>query len=191
MACNAHKQADRMASRHERKTIYPDYTYDVKVGRTALAEGRTLIEGVVFTKPKTKLGYGAPLADRIYGKNVLITLFPVTPYFEQWYDLRKKRENKLTAVYMSDSAFKYRLTTKSDDYGRFKFEKMKPGKYFLQAFLDWSESKNYKAFVGSGESGYGTTNYYQWQTYTQNHSDRLEKFIEVEAQQSTLSIKLK
>ena len=191
VACNAQKQADRIASRNEHKTLFPDYPFDVKLARTALTEGATTIEGVVFTKPKTKLGYSAPLAERIYGRNVLVTLIPVTPYFEQWYDMRKHKENKLTSVFMSDTAFKYRLTTTSDDYGRFKFTRMKPGKYFLQAFLDWGETKSYKENVGSGETGYGTVNYYQWKNYTQNHQDRLEKFVEVAPNETSVSVKLK
>ncbi len=184
--------ANRKAEKNTIKTLYPESSFDSVVARNALSYGNSTIEGVTFTKPKTQFGYKAPLAKRIYGANILVTLFPVTPYFTEWYNLRRAKEGKRTVCYMSDQAFRFRIETKTDDYGRFKFEKMKPGKYFLQAFLEWQNPVNYKRFVGSGYNNYGgTTDYYEWQTYYQQHKDRLEEFVEVEQDGSTVRVTLK
>ncbi|MFP3577735.1 hypothetical protein, partial [Brevibacillus sp. SIMBA_040] len=91
------------------------------------------IEGVASTKQKTVYGYKAPLAKKqLAPEGTLVTLYPLTPYFEEFIKLRKQKENKKTLVYISDEAYKYRIETKTDAYGRFKFEKLKPGKYFIE-----------------------------------------------------------
>lgn len=124
--------------------------------------------------------------------NVAVTLFPVTAYFNDWYRLRKSEENKKTSVYMSEQAFKYRITVQTDDYGRFKFVKMKPGKYFLQCIAGYSKSGSTPVYRGSGYNNYGgRTDYYEYQSYTNNYTDRIEKFVEITRDGQSLEIKLK
>lgn len=195
-SCNAVKDANRKAEKDERnkvKQLYPDYPFDSVLAQKAIGYGNAKIEGVAFTKPKTKLGYNAPFEKRIYGAGIVVTLFPVTPYFEQWYELRRKKADKKTVVYMSDQAFRYRIEAKTDNYGRFKFERMKPGKYFLQTFVDWYRPVSYKEYTGQqAVNAWGdVTNYYQWKTYNENHSDRLEKFVEITQDGSVVQVTLK
>jgi hypothetical protein len=71
-------------------------------------------------------------------------LFPVTPYFEEFYNMRKKYENKKTTVYMSEEAFKYRVEALTDNRGRFKFEKLKPGKYYLETIVNFTATASYQ-----------------------------------------------
>ncbi len=191
LSCSAQKEADRMAERNTVKTIYPESAFDSIAAKQALSYGTSSIKGVVFTKPKTQFGYNAPLAPRIYGKNLRITLLPVTPYFEAWYNLRKEKENKNTIVYMSKQSFRFRLEALSDEYGRFKFERLKPGRYFLQTNLAWVMPKGYNQYVGSGSDGWGTTNYYQYHTYNEQHNDRLEQFVEITQDGTVVEVKLK
>lgn len=189
VACNPIKQADRKAQKNTIVDLYPQYPFDSAEAKRALTYGEVNITGVVYTKAKND--YGIRMGKPIYGNNLMITLFPVTPYFNEWYAMRKQKENKRTRVFMSDTAFHYRLTTQSDEYGRFKFEKMRPGKYFVQAILDWYLTKNYKDYVGGGTDGYYSVSYYQWKTYNENHSDRLEQFIEIkEGQKENVVLKL-
>lgn len=190
-ACNPMKQADKRAAQNTVTTLYPEMYFDSTVAKRAIAYGKSTIEGVIFTKPKNDYGFKAPLAGRIYGTNLQVTLFPVTPYFQEWYRLRKKKEGKRTQVYMSEDAFRWRITTNSDDYGRFRFERMLPGKYFLQTFISWNEQKSYKQYVGTGYGTYSTVDYYQWQSYYQNHSERLEEFVEVKSDGTIVKVKLK
>jgi len=175
------------------KTVYyPQVPFDSLQAKSMLALGTSSIEGVAITGPKTALGYRAPLAPKIKAANVQLNLFPVTTYFEEWYRLRKKEENKKTSVYMSEEAFRWRITVQTDEYGRFKFTKMKPGKYFIQAIAGYTKSGTTPVYRGSGYNNYGgRTDYYEYQDYTNNYTDRLEKFVEITRDGQALEIKLR
>lgn len=175
-------------------TFYPETVFDSLQAKKALALGTGKITGVAFTKPKTPFGYKAPLANRIYANNMKIMLFPVTPYFESWYKLRKDKENlkKRRYVYMSDAAFKYRLEAITNSKGKFTFPDMKPGKYFLTGNLSWNSTKSYDEYTGSGYNNYGgQTDYYQRKHYTKSYEDRIETFVEVKKDGEIVEIKLK
>ncbi|MBN9297469.1 MAG: hypothetical protein J0I41_10680 [Filimonas sp.] len=188
MACNPVKQADRNAAKNTVVTVYPQSSFDSVAAKNALTYGTGSISGVVFKRVAKQKG--SIYTTKLWGKNVKVILFPVTPYFQEWYDLRKKKEGKLTRVYMSDAAVRFRVETFSDDYGRFTFEKMRPGKYFLQAFLDWYRPVNYKQYTGYATDGYYTTNYYEWKSYNEDHTSRLEEFVEVKSDGEMVQVKL-
>jgi hypothetical protein len=138
-----------------------------------LEYGNSTIKGVVYKKTN-KL---AIVNAKRYGANVTVTLIPATPYFMEYYNLRQEKENKRTKVYMADEAFKYRIEVKTDEYGRFKFEKMKPGKYFLQAMM--TTTNYYTQDVEVGTNSYGTR-FYEKQRQYESKTHRLEKFVEVQ-----------
>lgn len=70
-----------------------------------LAFGNSTIEGVASTK-QNNWGIKPLLGQKHYApKGTVVMLFPVTPYFEEFYSMRKKYENKKTTVYMSEEAF--------------------------------------------------------------------------------------
>ncbi|OBX20984.1 hypothetical protein A9996_18695 [Gelidibacter algens] len=130
--------------------IYPKEKFNKEASENHLAEGTSGIKGVLFTKEKSLFGFKAPLATKIYGINKSVLLFPVSDYFKSWYELRSKKENKKTRVYMSDEAFAQRFETTTDNFGRFNFEKLKPGKYFLQAFMELTITYNKEVNTGTG-----------------------------------------
>lgn len=168
-------------------TLYPEAVFDSIQAKKALALGKGKITGVAFTKT-------APLAPRIYADNMKIMLFPVTPYFEAWYKLRNSKENlrKRRYVYMSDAAFRYRLEAISNSVGKFTFPDMKPGKYFLTGNMSWSSTGSYNEHTGSSYGSYGTqADHYEKRYYTQNHEERLEKFVEVKKDGEIVEVKLK
>ncbi|PWS33451.1 hypothetical protein [Pedobacter paludis] len=176
----------------QKAAYYPQVPFDSLQAKSMLALGTSSIEGVAFTKPKSSFGYKAPLAPKILATNVTVTLFPVTTYFEEWYRLRKKEENKKTSVYMSQEAFRWRITVQTDEYGRFKFNKMKPGKYFIQSFASYSRSGTTPVYRGTGYNNYGgQTDYYEYQSYTNNYTDRIEEFVEITRDGQALEIKLR
>lgn len=168
-------------------TLYPEAVFDSLQAKKALALGKGKITGVAFTKT-------APLAPRIYADNMKIMLFPVTPYFEAWYKLRNSKENlrKRRYVYMSDAAFRYRLEAISNSVGKFTFPDMKPGKYFLTGNMSWSSTGSYNEHTGTSYGSYGTqADHYEKRYYTQNHEERLEKFVEVKTDGEIVEVKLK
>jgi len=172
------------------KVIYPEFAFDSLSAKDQLARGKGTIKGIAYTKEKNSFGFAPLMAQKIYATNTKIVLFPVTPYFESWYQLRKKKEGKKTYVYMSNEAFRFRLETKTDNYGNFTFTEMKPGRYFLQAFVDWYRTKSTNVYTGSGYDGYGRIDYYAPQYYNVNHSDRVEEFVEIKESGEVIEIKL-
>ncbi len=59
---------------------------------------------------------------------------------------------------MSEEAFKYRVEALTDDHGRFKFEKLKPGKYYLETIVNFTATASYQQQTGTTNTfnGYGT-----------------------------------
>jgi hypothetical protein len=107
---------------------------------------------------------------------------PVTPYVEEWYKLRKDKENikKRRFVYLSKEAYKYRLEAITNSDGEFTFPDMQPGKYFLKGLLDYTYKGTYNAYTGTGYNSYGgQTDYYQQKQYSKEIQDRIEEFVEV------------
>jgi hypothetical protein len=192
LACSPLKQADKMAKKNTKTVLYPEYSFDERSHKAALIKGTATIRGVLFTKQKQgMLGNKGLLAPKIYGQGVRVTLFPATPYFMAWYNLRQKKENKRTVVYMSEQAFKYRIEATTDEYGRFTFEEMRPGKYFIQAFLTTVYSHTADVQVGTGyTSSGGSVAYFEKQNYNTRQHERLERFIEVKKDGEVVEVKL-
>ncbi len=183
---------DRAAERDKITVLYPEIKFDLNEYKNAVAFGTSSIKGVLFTKEKNSLGIKPLLGAKTFGQSLTVTIFPVTSYFQAWYDLRENKENKRTLVYMSEEAFKYRMVTTTDDYGRFLFEKLKPGKYFLQAFMDVNFEHSRQVVVGTANNQYGgTTTYLGNENYLKQQSERLEKFVEIDTDGEIVEVKLK
>ena len=171
----------------QKTAYYPQVPFDSLQAKSMLGLGTSSIEGLAYAKVPGQWG-----SKKLYATNVVVTLFPVTAYFNEWYKLRGKLENKKNSVYMSEQAFRYRITVQTDEYGRFKFDKMKPGKYFLQSFASYSKSGSTPVYRGSGYNTYGgRTDYYDYQNYTNNYTDRIEEFVEITRGGQAIEIKLK
>ncbi|GAA4161501.1 hypothetical protein GCM10022217_27250 [Chryseobacterium ginsenosidimutans] len=169
----------------------PEVAFDSLQAKKMLAKGTATIKGIAFTKPKNNLGFKS--GQRIYANKIKVILFPVTPYFEAWYQLRKDKESlrKRRYVYLSDQAYRYRLEAVTNSDGEFTFPEMKPGKYFLQGFLGYTHYGTYNQYTGSGYNGYGgRTDYYQQKDYSVDHEDRIEEFVEVKENGEIVKVRL-
>lgn len=156
------------------RALFPLGTFDPAIAKAGLERGLSTIRGKACTK----------VDGRIFdAQGVKVVLFPVTPYLEEWYELREKKEGKNTNVYMSNEANQYRIETTADADGRFEFKGLKPGKYFIQIIHSFNQLKTAKVYTGSDSYQNGpvrtTTNYYYNQDYTVARAKRLEKFIEI------------
>jgi len=174
--------------------FYPKSSFDSLQAKKQLTKGKATIKGVAFTHPKSSIGVKPLLSPRILANQIKITLFPVTPYFEEWYQLRKDKENKRKRryVYLSDAAYRYRLEAITNSSGKFTFPEMKPGKYFLQGFLGYTSNGSYNEYTGTGYSSGGyQTNYYERKNYSVAHEDRIEEFVEIKEDGEIVKVKLK
>ncbi|AXY73554.1 tetratricopeptide repeat protein [Paraflavitalea soli] len=157
-----------------RKSIFPLGSFDPALAKAALSRGLSTIRGKACTKVDGLI---------FNASGVKVVLYPVTPYLEEWYDLREKKEGKKTGVYMSNEANDYVIEAYADSEGRFEFRGLKPGKYFIQVIHSFNQLKTSRIYTGSDVSQNGpvrtTTNYYYDQDYTVARAKRLEKFVEI------------
>jgi hypothetical protein len=170
---------------------YPEVPFDSLQAKKMLARGKGTIKGVAYTKAKNNMGIKA--GARIYANQMKVVLLPVTPYFEDWYKMRKDKENlrKRRYVHLSTDAYKYRLEAITNSDGEFTFPEMKPGRYFLQGFLNWTSNGYYNEYTGAAYNSYGgRTNYYEQKTYSVGHEDRIEEFVEVKEDGQVVKVKL-
>ena len=172
--------------------IFPTQKFDAEAARIGLAKGMTTLKGKAITKAtpgKSKQWViGAP---SLIGINVTVELFPYTPYFDEWYNLKKKKENlrKNKIVYMDTEAYKYKLTAVTNEKGVFEFPNMKPGKYILFTIIPWKEGVSKRYYNGSqfdGNSG-RMVNYYTDENYTIQQHSRVMRIIEIEEGKSEVT----
>lgn len=177
---------------------FPQVFFDEKLAKSMLALGNSTIEGVATTKQRVGLLKIKPLlGERHYAeKGTVVMLFPITPYFEEWYRLRRRLESKTVSVYMSKEAFKYRIDTTTDEHGRFKFEKLKPGKYYLETIVNFKATGRYQQQTGRTDAynAYGgylySTPIYETFFYNYADSNRETKFVEIKTDGEILEISL-
>ncbi|MET4140970.1 tetratricopeptide repeat protein [Pedobacter sp. UYP1] len=157
-----------------KRSIYPQGSFDAVLAKSALSRGLSRIEGRACSKVDG-------LIFKAGGAKVM--LYPVTPYLEEWYALRDKKEGKKISVYMSKEANKYAIEAIADEQGRFSFEGLKPGKYFIQMIHNFNQLKTNRIYTGSNTAMQGNTqlitNYYQDQDYIVERSQRVERFVEI------------
>lgn len=142
--------------------------YDAKVGETA--------GGIVGAKKKGMWGMiagkaGGAVADKEVGKKLgnrkpavkgsIITLFPLTPYFDEYLKMRNKSGNsydiaklnpfgKRDVPMISEEAYEYKLTTRvTDDKGNFAFNNLKPGRYLMEAVVEYIKTGTAAEQVGT------------------------------------------
>lgn len=176
---------------------FPQVFFNTKEADSLLGRGTATIEGVAFTKPKGAFGQKAPLAKKQYAPSgTVITLFPRTSYFETWYKLQKKYGDSRTSILMSSQAFSYRLEAKTDSYGRFRFINLRPGKYFMEAVIPYTEVKSYQQVTGytdyyRGGAYTGSSPIYSTFFYNYHSSNRETLFVEVDKEGQLVEVKLK
>ncbi len=190
------EKADKEAAKRKASEIvtFPKTKFDSVQAKNMLAIGKGKITGVAFTRQKN--GYGMKVGQKVLANKISIQLFPVTPYFEEYYalwkDKSKNNPKKNKYVYMSNDAYRYRLEAVSNSSGEFTFPDMKPGKYYLWSSMGYTMSYGYNKYTGSGYNNYGgVTDYYTPSYYSKDYSEFLEAFVEVKSDGEIVEIKLK
>jgi hypothetical protein len=175
--------ANRNAKRNEQTVVYPEVKFDSIYAKSQLSKGKATIKGVLFKKTN-KI---AIVGGYTFGYKKEVVLLPVTDYLLEWHKLRATKENKKTSVYLSEQAYSFRLVTVTDENGRFFFNELKPGKYFLQAYM--SKTNYFTRDVVVGTDSYGTK-YYKQENYSEMKKYRNEKFVEIKNDGEIIEIKL-
>ena len=186
----------------QKDSYFPQVFFDKKQAEAQLGAGKSTIEGVAFTREKRSIHLTMGAVKVKTGKkhmarpNTVVMLFPVTEYFTEFYNLRKKLESKTKQVLMSNEAFAVRREAYTDDYGRFRFENLKVGKYYLETIVDFTAVGSYKQQTGTSTAYnvYGTPLYstpiYETFFYDYEAAHRESKFVEVKKDGQVIEIKL-
>jgi hypothetical protein len=186
----------------QKDSYFPQVFFDKKQAESQLGAGKSTIEGVAFTREKRTIPFTMGAVKVKTGKkhmarpNTVVMLFPVTEYFTEFYNLRKKLESKTKQVLMSNEAFAVRREAYTDDYGRFRFENLKVGKYYLETIVDFTAVGSYKQQTGTSTAYnvYGTPLYstpiYETFFYDYEAAHRESKFVEVKKDGQVIEIKL-
>ena len=153
-----------------RRNFYTSAKFFPEAALAAFVRGNSTIHGMACTKYR----------DRIYrASGARVSLFPVTPYLDEWYRLREKKEGKNRAIFMSNEAVSYRVDLVTNEEGRFSFYDLKPGRYFIQIFHEFTSRHAGRADRGASTDMINgvltTTNYYEDYDYNVDHSNRMEK----------------
>ncbi|MDF2515228.1 MAG: putative lipoprotein [Sphingobacterium sp.] len=189
------EKADKEAAIRKASEVItmPTLKFDSLEAKNRLALGKGKIMGEAYTRQKN--GYGMKILGKIKANKIKVTLFPVTPYFEEYYklwkDKSKNNPKKNRYVYMDKNAYRFRLEAITNSDGEFTFPDMKPGKYYLYGSLDYTLNYNYNKYTGSGYNGYGRIDYYAPDSYSRDFNEFLETFVEVKKEGEVVKVKLK
>lgn len=165
--------------------VFPTQVFDSVAARNALARGTATLNGVLVTR-KTGVGDGFKT----------IYLFPATPYFKEWYDLKRKgvrvSRGIIKVAAMDSIAARYGYWCKANIEGEFSFPNLRPGKYILLVTVNRATVCTYDRYQGSGYNNYGgQTDYYSRERYSTSFKEDLVKEVEIPANEQTVYIKWK
>ncbi len=128
--------------------VYPQARFDEAAAAAQLEPGTGELAGYAMAKEvDTKVYQIANLSKGHRAKRgTLITVYPVTPYLEEWLKLRKKHGARAR---LSPEAYSYRIIISTNDQGEFYIPGLKPGRYYLEAAV-WYSQRGVKEYVQTG-----------------------------------------
>ena len=190
--CSAREIANRRAEQNRVTVLRPDVPFDPAAAAAALAPGSAVIDGVAFYKVKK-----SPIqifnVKTVFAENEEVTLRPATRHVLAWLALRDQTEDDdRTRVELDPAARDANRTTKTDRYGRFRFENVRPGRYHLESEATWSEIVSQRVAVGSVDGPWGAPrNVYRNQASARYHTQRLSAVVEIAEEGEVLEIDLR
>ncbi|MGB4811621.1 MAG: hypothetical protein WBP13_03940 [Methylophilaceae bacterium] len=153
--------------------------FNANDAKAALAPGNLTINGVMYSRlnitgrddltwPQSPLVKNRPFV------NMPVYLYPATPYVEEYAKQLNEQDKKVKSFWLgnpnkyfnpkpqakniifSNEAAKYRLVTKTDNFGRYSFKNIKPGKYYIYCEGNIYGTYNKEVYAGSSTYSDGT-----------------------------------
>lgn len=132
--------------------VTPKADFDVEAAMKMLNTGKSEIKGealyeerVGLIRRKTGNNYFAPIGT-------VITLYPVTPYLNEFFELRKKDKKGKRMAAISREVNSFRILTKVYSLkGEFVFKGLAPGKYYVETEIGFSSGIGAAEFSGIAE----------------------------------------
>lgn len=147
-------RADRLAQALEPRI--PKTPFDEAQAKAALKPGNVEIKSVLVSC------YGRGVACMQGGvpvTNTSVYLYPYTPYLQEYLgmekqlkaDIKKHHEYSAVKINLDPKFSQYSLTAKTDEYGRYSFKRVKPGKYYVLS----ERATGHRSVVGHYYDDYG------------------------------------
>jgi hypothetical protein len=178
--------------------VEPDVPFDEAAARSALEPGEITLRGFASTKANVAtvnlfkfLGKDHPAAP-----GTLVTLYPATPYFEAWHALRERLGKSDRIAVMSPLAQSYRIIGKvTRPEGGFEFRNLKPGRYYLEAVVEFRQELSRQVRTGNVYSlnagAVMSHPVYERFRYTLADSNVVSAFVDVPAQGGVVEMRLR
>lgn len=167
--------------------VLPSTPFNEAETAKLMDQGTATIQGTAVLKKKGK--------DNFSQKGGQILLFPVTPYFTEFLELKKKYNSRKKQASMSPVAFTYRVEGRFiDDNGTFQFTNLKPGKYYVISWISFARQKTVAVQTGTSTSynvyGYalGSSPIYEDQHYDVFIENEVSGFVEVKEAAGVTSV---
>lgn len=196
---NALVQANVMANRDalaKPKDVPVPVPFDVALAGRALEKGPTTVSGVLYHQLSLK----APVSDPIWTMRpptlmpkVKMFLYPDTPHLQALLKLEKEnkegrkrapRKVQLTRYIPDTNFYRYAIFATTDEYGRYAFTELKPGRYYIIAQSQEISTSGVArvvtgtAYTTDGYYGANTT-FYKDEEYEEHNMVAFDEFVEV------------
>jgi hypothetical protein len=117
---------------------------------------KTIVSELFDNTGKGTIKGTAMLKGKHVGYFMQVSLFPLTDYFSEYLELEKQfgaKGKKRASI--SPEALSYRIITKVDgNDGTFEFTNLKPGKYYIEGYLNVVKEKKSAYYVGQDSYTY-------------------------------------
>jgi hypothetical protein len=117
----------------EIELVLPKTPFDFKLATDMLNTGKSEIKGEAFYEERAGL-IRRKIGDSVYARvGTVVTLYPITPYFAEFLELRKKDKKNKRMAAISRDVNSFRILTKVYTLkGEFVFKGLAPGKYYVE-----------------------------------------------------------
>jgi hypothetical protein len=117
------------------EVMQPKKEFDIKLASKMLNEGNSEIKGISYYEERTPIGI--KVGETIYGRiGAIVSLYPLTPYIEEYLSLKKKNKEGKRIATISPLAACYRIESKIyGQKGDFLFAGLTAGKYYLESLV--------------------------------------------------------
>lgn len=147
-----------MAIFAQKTEVLPKKPFNEEDAKNRLAYGNSTIRGVAVARDYDDRRSVILGVKHTAPPGTVVVLFPLTDHIKSYLKLRKKYKMSLKyRPVISTEAFRYRIETTVGQNGEFVFERMKPGKYFIEAKFDYVGQSTAQRQVGTDHwyNGYG------------------------------------
>lgn len=136
--------------------MLPSVPFNDSVAGRLLNGGTAIIKGTAYYEGRTLIGIKSEAT--VYAPaGSIVSLYPVTPYLEEYLKLKKKNKEGKRIAAISPLASCYRIESKVfSTSGEFIIPGLRPGKYYLESSIQFPSgigSKNVSEIVEIKQEG--------------------------------------